>query len=308
MTPAPDPDKATPSPPVEAEVAELVAAFTADEALLPPAPWELWTSCSYRRIKRREGYTTKEVLTAYNQAGDGHPDLSMPEDQLAALVRLRNDLPKLLDLITRVVSDRAQLEGELPVQRAKGWRDALSCVQYCVANWLQDCRTDARREALVDAGRELAEELCTCEPTDWLNTKWKSTQDWMAKLSASEAEATALRAERDELLEQRGRTGDWRAFFGPGAEEAWRADAERYRADLSSLKQRVAEVLEPFAANPLDDWGSDDLPRPVGMLLKVGDFRRAAELHASLRSSEGQPTAEGRRAHTENSADLKESR
>jgi hypothetical protein len=66
-----------------------------DEALLPPAPWELWTSSSFRRITGPDG-KIGGVLHAYNQRGDGHPDLSMPEDQLFALVRLRNALPALL--------------------------------------------------------------------------------------------------------------------------------------------------------------------------------------------------------------------
>ena len=66
----------------------------ADEALLPPSPWELWTSCSFRRIRGPRGES--DVLSAYNQRSDNHPDLSMPEEQLFALVRLRNDLPALL--------------------------------------------------------------------------------------------------------------------------------------------------------------------------------------------------------------------
>lgn len=66
-----------------------------DEALLPPAPWELWTSNSFRRITGPDG-KDGGVLSAYRQRSDGHPDLSMPEDQLFALVRLRNALPGLL--------------------------------------------------------------------------------------------------------------------------------------------------------------------------------------------------------------------
>jgi chromosome segregation ATPase len=79
-----------------------------DEALLPPGPWEVWTSCSYRRIKRREGHTTKDVLHAYNQRGDDYPDLSMPEEQLSALSRIRNDLPTLLNALSE---QRAEIEG-----------------------------------------------------------------------------------------------------------------------------------------------------------------------------------------------------
>lgn len=72
-----------------------IARLEALERRLPAGPWELWTSCSFRRITGPDG---KEggVLHAYNQRADGHPDLSMPENQLAALVELRNALPALL--------------------------------------------------------------------------------------------------------------------------------------------------------------------------------------------------------------------
>jgi hypothetical protein len=81
---------------VGARLDELdVAEMAADEASLPPAPWKLWTSCSFRRIGGATG-NDGDVLSAYAQRPDGHPDLSMPERQLAALVRLRNALPSLL--------------------------------------------------------------------------------------------------------------------------------------------------------------------------------------------------------------------
>jgi hypothetical protein len=75
----------------EASLAQLAA----DEATLSPAPWKLWTSCSYRRIGGASGHDG-DVLHAYNQRPDGQPDLSMSEVQLFALVRLRNALPELL--------------------------------------------------------------------------------------------------------------------------------------------------------------------------------------------------------------------
>lgn len=101
--PSPHPETpAEPNTPPDTTLVELKR----DEAKIPPAPWELWTSCSYRRITGPDG---KEggVLHAYNQRSDGHPDLSMPEDQLLALVRLRNALPALLSRIEQLEAENA---------------------------------------------------------------------------------------------------------------------------------------------------------------------------------------------------------
>lgn len=64
-------------------------------------PWKVWTSNSHRRIKtdysevdRDDG---RDVLDAY-RCRDGCLDLTMPEDQLIALVECINALPQLLDL------------------------------------------------------------------------------------------------------------------------------------------------------------------------------------------------------------------
>lgn len=103
-----------PTPIPDTRLAEL----RADEAMLPPAPWELWTACSFRRITGPDG-REGGVLHAYNQRSDGHPDLSMPEDQLFALVRLRNALPVLLSDLTaartRVVELEEALNPFLPI-------------------------------------------------------------------------------------------------------------------------------------------------------------------------------------------------
>jgi hypothetical protein len=88
------------------EVAALVERLEADLALVQegerPLPWVVHSGCSYRRIASeptRENMRTfadGNVLSAYNQRSDGHPDLSMPEHQLEALVRLVNALPALI--------------------------------------------------------------------------------------------------------------------------------------------------------------------------------------------------------------------
>lgn len=99
-----------------------LARLREDEALLPPAPWELWTSCSFRRITGPDG-VEGGVLHAYNQRSDNHPDLSMPEEQLFALVRLRNALPGLLDALS---SERtARQEAEARAEAAERERDEL---------------------------------------------------------------------------------------------------------------------------------------------------------------------------------------
>lgn len=78
--------------------ADLIARLEKAESGLPSGPWALWTSCSYRRITGPLG-RDGGVLSAYNQRSDGHPDLSMPEDQLQELVALRNALPEVIALL-----------------------------------------------------------------------------------------------------------------------------------------------------------------------------------------------------------------
>jgi hypothetical protein len=101
--------------------------------------------------------------------------------------------------ITSGATDDATVQAlteRLENERAAGWRDAVSCVQYCVANWHQDrARRTGEGEALIAAGEELVDELVNGEPSDWLGTEWKSAQKWMAELNA-------LTVERDAALER----------------------------------------------------------------------------------------------------------
>ncbi len=64
-------------------------------ALLPRGEWEVWTSCSFRRISRKNG-GDGDVLCGTVQRSDGHPDLSMDEKQLKALCALRNTVAEVL--------------------------------------------------------------------------------------------------------------------------------------------------------------------------------------------------------------------
>lgn len=80
---------------------DLIERLEKAEGVLPAGPWTLWTSCSFRRITGPDG---KEggVLHAYKQRSDGHPDLSMPENQLQELVALRNALPEVIALLRAI--------------------------------------------------------------------------------------------------------------------------------------------------------------------------------------------------------------
>ena len=77
---------------------DLIKRLEGAESALPAGPWKLWTSCSFRRIGGPSG-ADGDVLHAYNQRSDGHPDLSLSEEQLQALVDLRNALPEILRAI-----------------------------------------------------------------------------------------------------------------------------------------------------------------------------------------------------------------
>lgn len=89
----------TPNP---SDIAGLVAKLVGDQ----PLPWTLWTSNSFRRIGCDATGCDGDVLHAYNQRSDNHPDLSMSEERLAALVAIVNTLPGLLERIEKLVAER----------------------------------------------------------------------------------------------------------------------------------------------------------------------------------------------------------
>lgn len=89
----------TSSPDIVARVRSLMAEATGTDFGVDdqsrPLPWEVWTSCSFRRVKTAGIDGAADVLSAY-RSSDGCLDLSMPEDRLIALVEAINALPALL--------------------------------------------------------------------------------------------------------------------------------------------------------------------------------------------------------------------
>ena len=77
--------------------ARVSVAEAARDALsrLPDGEWEVWTSCSFRRISRKWG-GDGDVLHALTHRSDGHPDLSWNEKQCQALCDLVNGLRRAL--------------------------------------------------------------------------------------------------------------------------------------------------------------------------------------------------------------------
>lgn len=95
----------------------------------------------------------------------------------------------IYDLLADISTER---EGRERAE-AKGWRDAVSAVQYMQANWDQDRRKPEDKEALREAAHDIIDELISASPGEWLGTEWRSAQDWMAQISALQA----LIAEKD---------------------------------------------------------------------------------------------------------------
>lgn len=87
----------------------------------------------------------------------------------------------------------AALEAEVKIAEAKGWRDAVTCVQYCKTNWSQDCRSEAERNALADAAGELINELVAASPGDWLGAEWKTAQDYSDTIASLENKLDRIR-------------------------------------------------------------------------------------------------------------------
>ena len=96
------------------------------------------------------------------------------------------EIEAFLDAITTERAKVAALEAEVKIAEAKGWRDAVTCVQYCKTNWSQDCRSEAERNALEDAAEELVNELVAASPGDWLGAEWKTAQDYSDMIASLE--------------------------------------------------------------------------------------------------------------------------
>ena len=80
---------------------DVIEKLTACIKAMPGGHWEVATSNSYRRIYAQENGRAGPdggVLHAHTQRSDGHPDLSMTEDQLRALCTLRNTVAEMLSL------------------------------------------------------------------------------------------------------------------------------------------------------------------------------------------------------------------
>ena len=67
-----------------------------------PLPWVVQSGCSWRRVaseptrQNPRTFPDGNVLQPIRQRSDGHLDLSMPETQLEALVRIVNNVPRIL--------------------------------------------------------------------------------------------------------------------------------------------------------------------------------------------------------------------
>jgi hypothetical protein len=138
--------------------------------------------------------------------------------------------------IPSLISDHRAVVQRLEDVEAKGWRDAVSAVQYMVANWQQDRRDPKDRQALIDAGDALVCELVSASPGEWLNTEWLSAQDWMDKLSV-------LQAVRDQAIAEQERLSD--DLASARVENAANRDrADAYKAEVERLRAAANRVIE----------------------------------------------------------------
>lgn len=105
------------------------------------APWELWTSNSFRRVTGPNG-RDGGVLSGTVQRHDGHPDLAATPIDLSGIVALRNAAPALLEVI--------RLAGEWATARDKfGFPQSSS----------SDDRFESAGDSLVGALAQLEELL-----------------------------------------------------------------------------------------------------------------------------------------------------
>jgi hypothetical protein len=77
---------------------------------LPPLPWLVWTSCSYRRIMTLRG---GNVLHGVVQKSDNHPDLSMNARDLNFMVDIINNAEQMSKDLDAANARIAELEEKI---------------------------------------------------------------------------------------------------------------------------------------------------------------------------------------------------
>jgi hypothetical protein len=92
-----------------------------------PGPWEWWTSCSWRRLSQAGGPDGGVLCPMV--ASDGHPDLSVSEEDRALIVAAVNSLPELLDTLDRLRNENAELREALRpfATKASDWDTCPYC-------------------------------------------------------------------------------------------------------------------------------------------------------------------------------------
>lgn len=152
----------------------------------------------------------------------------------------------------------AEAKGELAEAEAKGWRDAVSAVQYMEANWYQDCRSDVERKALADAAASIIDELVTGSPGEWLGTQWLSVQQWQAKLGAERTRADSLQVQLDEA---KGEINKLVAAIGEHitVRSEYLARAEAAEARANAAEKRVKGLDRASIAEAIRDNVSCDI-------------------------------------------------
>jgi hypothetical protein len=137
------------SPQTVGGVGQLVERLRADLEAIQwgdrPLPWVVHTGCSYRRIaseptrENPRSFPDGNVLHALRQS-DGHPDLSMGERELEALVRLVNSLPNVLNTIASLTAER-----DAALARCEEMREALEPFAKALDDWGDEPEQSDRR-------------------------------------------------------------------------------------------------------------------------------------------------------------------
>lgn len=100
------------------------------------APWELWTSNSFRRITGPSG-RDGGVLSGTVQRHDGQPDLAATPVDLSGIVALRNAAPALFAIVEAAqrymaANDRQDVSGDAYIQISDAClalREAISSLE-----------------------------------------------------------------------------------------------------------------------------------------------------------------------------------
>jgi len=199
---------------------------------------ELWRATSpsgrwYYEIERQASQDLESLFQENFELRDAVESYKIAE------ASLRNQIKELDQAWLDAEGKIAELEAKAEHAEVKGWQNAVSCIQTAVSNWHQDVRDYEGRQALLQAEKELVDELISESPGNWLEEEWTSQQEWMQKVTDLQDTINRLlrlQEENSQVFDEHKRK----------AQESWQMksdECEALRRELEQYKKARGPVI-----------------------------------------------------------------